>query len=128
MRRNSQTGQASVGGWNLSFPLPVSTDPVGLRGSGIAHFFGLENSWQEMSGLSGARSLTCARGIHGFWGEPASAHVTPLALRSGIAAPSKNISKRKGASHMNVTRRMFRVIGLILGFVLASESFAQNPI
>jgi hypothetical protein len=29
---------------------------------------------------------------------------------------------------MNVIHRMFRVIGLILGFVLASESFAQNPI
>ena len=29
---------------------------------------------------------------------------------------------------MNVIRRMFRVIGLILGMVLASESFAQNPI
>ena len=29
---------------------------------------------------------------------------------------------------MNVIQRMFRVIGLILGIVLASESFAQNPI
>ena len=29
---------------------------------------------------------------------------------------------------MNVIHRMFRVIGLILGIVLASESFAQNPI
>jgi hypothetical protein len=29
---------------------------------------------------------------------------------------------------MNVVHRMFRVIGLILAFALASESFAQNPI
>src|ERR1700692_4028982 len=29
---------------------------------------------------------------------------------------------------MNVTHRMFQVIGLILGFALASESFAQNAI
>src|ERR1700730_10587991 len=37
-------------------------------------------------------------------------------------------SNRKGASDMNVTHRMFQVIGLILGLALGSESFAQNAI
>jgi hypothetical protein len=37
-------------------------------------------------------------------------------------------SNRKGASHMNVTHRMFQVFGLILGLALGSESFANNAI